>query len=749
MKFSEKARDFLSKRPLGCCCTLFLVFTALLLFAPTIVKGTLLAISLLFSVSCLLYAKFIPQAKFNFLCLSALCFVLLASTMTCLLSYDAFDKKSARFAEEGQQAKITAYPTKAVYESDFSSCYILNLQKINGKRVWGVKVLCTFPSENTPKMFEILHLDGNFSLPENNDPSFDSISYYRSKGIFAQFRPENIEFTDKKALSLSRPLFTVTSAMKKQIDDHFSNESSALIKAILLGDKSDLSKELKRDFKTLGLSHLLAVSGLHLSVLFGLWSLILTKLQVPLKLRCVILIPLALFFSALCGFSPSVLRSSIMLILFLLSKVVDEESDSFTSLLFSASFMVFLSPYGVLDVGFLLSFFATLGILSTAGIRFKEQKKGRKYQRILKKLGNSVLVSMAAQIAVIPVICKTFGSFSLLSVPATLLFTPAVALFLYFSPLALLCSFIPGISILSSFVLDFLSFLITRIASLAVYFKEGIVSTNAPFAFILLLALILSLSLLLVFKKKTGMLFVVAACYLLFGAFCFFYPRFDKPQMLATTYEKNDIMIFCEGGKSLIVDLSDGSSSSLSYAAWLLSKQTGDLTPDVLLLTHYHKRHLNTVSEFMKEHYLEELYLSAPITDEEEAVFNSLLSLATKQHIDVTVLNGQDALSFGKYRIFGIYREYIPRSTHPIVAFSVDSGCHRFNYLSSSALEGTFYPSESALYLGVHGPIIKEPLDSYFENQFDLRFSNEDVAKAYQTSYIPISNSKCCPFFEE
>ena len=145
------------------------------------------------------------------------------------------------------------------------------------------------------------------------DPSFDSVQYYESKGIFAQFSKSSYTESDERAFTPAYPLYL----LKKEVNDHIENllsdRAASMVNALLLGDKSGLSASVRRDFQTLGLSHLLAVSGMHLAVLFGSWSFLLIKLRIPLKARSLILFPLTLLFCALCSFSLSVMRAAIML----------------------------------------------------------------------------------------------------------------------------------------------------------------------------------------------------------------------------------------------------------------------------------------------------------------------------------------------------------------------------------------------------------------------------------------------------
>lgn len=730
-QFKTAIKKTVEKRPLCCSCALFLLLSALLLFAPTTFKIIVLAAGLVLGIAFLLSRKRLPKIKFLLSCLSVMCFLAVLTCAVSLFAYDLWDKQVRSLAIRNEDVQVTGYPIKTVYETDFSSCCILKVQRLNGKKVSNVKVLATFPADETPELFEMIKAEGSLSLPENTDPSFDSVSYYRSKGIFATLHPDNTEFTGRKARTLARPVSEMTFFIKSHIDRVAQEQSAPLIKAFLLGDKSDLSKEVKRDFKTLGLSHLLAVSGLHLTILFALWSFFLIKLRIPMKARCGLLIPLILFFCALCGFSPSVIRASVMLILYLVSRMVDEDKDGITSLLFSGALIVFLSPYAILDVGFLLSFFSTLGIIATASLHLHKKRKERRLNSFAKSIANTLLVSLSAQIATLPIICLTFGSFSPLSAVTTLIFAPLVSLILYLAPPALLLFFVPGLSDLLFFLLEMVSGGVIRLSSLASYLKDFTVDVTHPLTPIFLCLFFLAILYLFFAKRKAPAMAATICCYLLFSLSCILYPHLQGAQIVAEANGKNDVFVLYDGGKSLIVDLSDGSKGHLEQSIHLLRTNTGDLTPDALLLTHYHKRHITSFSALSSEYYPERLYLCAPITEEEQAVFESLREIAREYKVKVTIVGSQDLVRLGRYTLSSFERRYISRSTHPVLSFTLDEGCHRFCYLSASALDGDILPNEQLVYLGVHGPIVKKPLPFGFTDRFAVLFASEELAESY------------------
>lgn len=136
----------------------------------------------------------------------------------------------------------------------------------------------------------------------------------------------------------------------------------ALPTALLTGNRDALDGQLRLAYKRLGLSHILAVSGLHLSVIVGGADFLMRKLTVSKRKKNVFLLLLILFFAMICGFSSSVTRAAVMLGLFYLAELLGERSDSLTSLVFAVALILTVRPFSVYDAGLWLSFLATLGI---------------------------------------------------------------------------------------------------------------------------------------------------------------------------------------------------------------------------------------------------------------------------------------------------------------------------------------------------------------------------------------------------
>lgn len=208
-------------------------------------------------------------------------------------------------------------------------------------------------------------------------------------------------------------------------------EAYGVLAAMTLGDKSALSKEQRDTFSKTGASHVLALSGLHLGIIY----MLLTRLMVGRRLRWLkqsILILSIWAFAFITGLSTSIVRASIMFSIFSLFAAGGRQRASLNLLSLTAIIMLLYDSNLLFDVGFQLSFSAVLSILVITPLL--ERLVSRKYimeHPLIRWLWNMITVSVAAQIGVAPLITYYFGYFSTYFILTNLFVIPVTTLILY------------------------------------------------------------------------------------------------------------------------------------------------------------------------------------------------------------------------------------------------------------------------------------------------------------------------------
>ena len=245
----------------------------------------------------------------------------------------------------------------------------------------------------------------------------------------------------------------------------------AVVAAMTLGDKSQLTKELRDTYAVSGASHILALSGLHLGIIYTLLSLLLSRRRWQVISQVVIIVCIWLFVF-LVGMSASVVRSAVMITVYALLSLGHRDKMSVNTLAFAAIVMLLFNPKSLFDVGFQLSFMAVLAILLFYSLFESVWSQQFLFgHRLFRWLWTTLAVSCAAQIGVAPLIAYYFGRFSNYFLLTNLMVVPAATLILYLSLLVLL---IPSLAYLLIYIVDALNQLLLWITMLPGASIEGL-----------------------------------------------------------------------------------------------------------------------------------------------------------------------------------------------------------------------------------------------------------------------------------
>ncbi len=257
-------------------------------------------------------------------------------------------------------------------------------------------------------------------LDEIENDGFNTKNYLRSKNVFCEF--ENISVISSSASAKQSLISSFRKHMEKSIytyiPDSFSKEASSVCYAMFSGDKDTVSKETADVFKKSGLTHILCVSGMHLSILTGALFSFLTMLTVKKQHKCVCVIILCCLYTVLTGLSMSTLRACIICITTYSAMLMGRKTDAYISLFFAILTICLIFPYSVFDISLQLSFLSTLGIICFSDIASHRNAKG-----FFEKVGfyalDLLLSNVGAVIFTLPVSAAYFGEFSSVSVFST------------------------------------------------------------------------------------------------------------------------------------------------------------------------------------------------------------------------------------------------------------------------------------------------------------------------------------------
>lgn len=231
--FTKRLERLLCTRPLGCGCALFLLLSGILLFAPTLTKLILAPLTLGAFALFLWFSRRRPEKKKRFSVLSVSAILLFLSCFSTFFAYNYSNAAIKEKAENGEQGNIACYITETVYSKEHGSLCIARVQGLDGDLAIHCEILLSFEGE-APESYKILQGDCSFFVPSSELPDFDSAAYYRSKGIFACAKADQLFVSEKRPFTLSLPIGSLREGLQKQISSFTEGETEGLCSALLL-----------------------------------------------------------------------------------------------------------------------------------------------------------------------------------------------------------------------------------------------------------------------------------------------------------------------------------------------------------------------------------------------------------------------------------------------------------------------------------------------------------------------------------
>ncbi|MBO5397599.1 MAG: ComEC/Rec2 family competence protein [Clostridia bacterium] len=241
---------------------------------------------------------------------------------------------------------------------------------------------------------------------------FDYSKYLKTKKIVASFFAEKINFIKREENIISK-IFDIKLEFISIINTNFEKEEAEVLKAILLGEKENINDKTSQIFSKSNLSHILAISGLHITYICLYIEGILRRIINNTKLRNCFMVMFLIIFIILVGGSPSAMRACIMMIITYIGKNLLKEKDFYISFVVSFFIILLINPYNIYSISMWLSFLGSLGIVLFSNFIQKVLvKKFNIKSKIAKKVLEIIVVSSSAQILIFPVMWKNFGTLS-------------------------------------------------------------------------------------------------------------------------------------------------------------------------------------------------------------------------------------------------------------------------------------------------------------------------------------------------
>lgn len=484
-------------------------------------------------------------------------------------------------------------------------------------------------------------ISGTFRLKD----SHSSDSYYSySEGIFLLgYSTGEVSVTSREKIPVKYFPKVIAHRLEDSLRRSFDGDVLGYAMALTTGNRSEMSDCSKANLKASGIYHALALSGMHMTVLVGLVSLLVLKRK---KLKALFGIPVCIAFTVVTGCSPSVVRAAVMQCLCLFAYLFRREKDTPTSLSLALGVLMLENPWCILNWGLQLSFLSVIGI-ELFGERFtdffmgKKQGKYRLTRNVKRLIASSLSVTFSAMLMTIPMMALYFGFISLIS-PVTNLLTGNVISICFEGSLltALVGLFCPSVSRVLGCVLGWGFRYVELVAAWMARVPFGQLYTDSVYGACMVVMLYLGFGTAWKSKRKIIPLSCVGSVF----AVCMLLIMLEGLGSSVTALDvgQGQCVVIRNGGSTMMVDCGGNNGNAGDSAVEYLNA-VGETSLDLLVLTHFDDDHINGVSELMARFPVKGLAVPEATGEERDAV----IRLAVEMVVPVYVIRQDTTVSFG------------------------------------------------------------------------------------------------------
>ncbi len=526
------------------------------------------------------------------------------------------------------------------------ACYRLALQSVDGDpiRFFHRYAVNIYSENNDLNVGDLVDSDILF---------FDEPIRYgmgKEERILCSGYVETLKGEASDAFSLRRFLYSIKMNLRNRIKTG-GKDTIGLLKSVCFGDRSTLDPALAVSLRRIGLSHIISVSGFHLSFAVLLFNYLMILLGIGHRKRYIFDIFICIFFTVAVGMPLSCVRACVMIVFYSVAMALDLFSDSLTSLGVAAFLIVLFNPQSIRDVGFLLSVSATLGmiLLQSRIERFLFPPKISSSHRVndlYRQFTGIFSCSVAASLATLPVTASVFQTVSVIGPFANILLLFPLELMFMLGMVSALLGWVPFLGDILAFLSDVLYNAIEWSANLLgmIPFASRSHFDFADLLWIILLVLLLAASAYFFVKHQKRCFWQLSAmlvCFVVLFNLIHLYKR--EPDLVEIAFVdvgQGDCTVISRGQEAVILDYGGSSQKRYHLIEYLRKKDIFNI--ELLAFTHLHADHTNGLNTLEKNCYIQKTVYPDLEADSEQLPVQLKRMNATVLSEDQTfsVLNG-------------------------------------------------------------------------------------------------------------
>lgn len=547
---------------------------------------------------------------------------------------------------------------------------------------------CDYNNYNIGNRIEVT---GKIGRKENasNQGGFDAFLYYHNTfHVDYYVYGKEISTIDEKRNVIKDSLYHFKIAMEKVICQIFDEKEAGIINAMIYGDKSSMDEEIKELFQANGISHILAISGLHVSIIAGIFYNIVRSLIGNLKISTIVTIVFVFAYGVMTDFSVSTSRAVVMMIIMMVGRALGRTYDMITAIGISGIIILIQNYNSIYLASFLLSFLAVIAVAAVYPVMCKiigfeeddiEQLKILRTQGdwyainnintvlvwVLRSIKKSCLVSFCITLLTIPVILSVFYEFNVYSILLNIIIIPLMSIVVI---AALLTGVIGVFNIQIAFIsggcVHYILKFYIWLCEITTSIPMGKIRTGKPSCYKIGLYYILLIVLLISGRYLTVKIRSAKCFFLMFPALvCILFNTPDGKLHvdMLDVGQGDGICITMPDGKVILVD--GGSSSKDDVGKYVIEpylKFHGKWDVEYVLLSHPDNDHINGIMQLIEREIINIKNIVLPNITTDEKKYEQIVSLANEHGICVQYLSMGDSISTGNVNI-DIY--------HPVIGY--------------------------------------------------------------------------------
>ena len=629
-----------------------IIFSSLYILGIITFYSNHIALSSFIVLAILLY-YFLCKKKFHFKLLLVFIFIFFVGILNANLNLK-YDDDLVSYADEYATvtAQVLTIPTNSSIDKTKFYAKVSTIEtNITEKTEINAKTLITI-NDNSEKLKKIkigdtLKINGKIKLPQRaqNPSQFNYAKYLQNKKTFSLiYSKEDWNIISRNTGLIDSFLRKLNDTRNDIISIHSQNIKSPMLEilgGIIFGDDAiNPDEETKETFINSGIFHILAASGMNVTLIFGIWFFFARSLKLNYRFSIITGILLILFYTCMTGFGPPIIRATLMLTLILIGKLIDRETSTIALLFLVAFLMLLFNPLMLFDIGFQLSFIVTFALILTAPLLVFEFK----FKPINYILG-ACLIPIVAQIFAAPLQMYYFNTFTVYSVLANIAIIPVLSIvsFIGFisSIIALIKPIATKICYIADIILNPLLIYIVKIADFFSNLPYSIIYVQKPMLVQVILYFVIIISLICILKEKINSKKLKLSVALLFVLLVLtFIPIKNKtPEILFFAVGNADsILIKSPTNDYILIDTGKvGYLNSATQAEHIMLKyfkDNGIKKLKSLIITHFDSDHAGGTMDILENLKVEKLY----ITDiyEDTQLSDKIIKYVEKNQIPTT-----------------------------------------------------------------------------------------------------------------